>query len=1765
MRVTSSVPRVGTLLNPLYSVGALSFVLSILAVGAAEPLDEVPPLIRTPEHVVVNRAGPTVAVPPVSSPSLFPSGVFSVPLVALGGAKPNELEKNALAAALGQYQASQDANRFSSITEFLTAYPNSAYAAALELNLGLNYLSSAYFSKALTAFQAAWSRSNALPDPKGRAIADRAFGELVHLHARLGHMTELETLFADVGDRQFTGPATELVAGARDGLGMMKVRPEDSFKCGPAALDRILANKDPALAHAPKIFAARSTVQGINLADIYKLSREVGLDLQMAKRAPGSALLFPAIIHWNVGHYAALIQNQNGIITVQDPTFGPSYAASVSAIDSEASGYFLVPSGALPSGWRAVPLQEAEGVWGKGQSNPGDPNQTKTTSKKVSPCSDPHGMTVVNAHAMVVSLNLTDIPVGYAPPVGPSVYFEATYNQREAAQPAIFNFSNLGPKWNSNWIAYISLVAVAYPVGNLSIIKYYPIVHLPGGGLESYVPPVLAVDSPLPIDRESHCQMSQTQDGAWVRTAPDGSKMVFGLLSGVAIPGKLIAPGGTADRTFDGYFLTRIIDPVGNSTNFTYDKPVVDSALAARLIAVSDSLNQVTTLAYSLTSDPLKITKIIDPFGRFATFHYDANARLQKITDTVGISSEFGYQGTGDFITTLVTPYGTSRFAYGESSGNNAPALARWLEMTDPLGSTQRVEFPLASQFTQSAAPAGMAIAMHPHDVTYYWDKRSRGTGPPKLELAHQYYWLISADGLNNTSGTLAAEKEANENPVYYSYPGQTSPEKEGTSNSPIKVGRILDDGSSQVFQYTYNSLSKITQSIDPLGRETVYEYDANQVDLLRIKQKNGASYDVLGAFTYNGQHLPLTVTNAAGQVTTYTYTSAGQLRTVTNPKNETTTFWYHFTGQPAQNEALDPNAKGYLVKIDGAVAGATTLFAYDGFGRVRTTTDSQGYAVTTDYDAFDRPTVVTYPDATYEQFVYDKLDVGRRRDRSGRWTQNTYNALRQLVRVRDPLGRMTVFDWCGCGALNHIVDSNGNSTAWFYDLRGRVISKNYADGTITSYRYEATTSRLKSSTDAKGQTTNYQYNLDNTLKQVSYTNTAVPTASVSYAYDPFYSRVASMSDGVGTTTYAYNPVTTPPVFGAGKLASVTGPIAGAVVSYGYDELGRVVNRAINGAANTSTFHYDTLGRVDQVTNPLGVFNYGYVGATGRIDHVNYPNGQVTNYGYYPNTSAPPGNGDQRLQQIQNLRPGGANLSTFGYTYDAVGQIQSWSTKNDAAAALTSSFKYDAAGQLTEALVPSTASIIKSYVYRYDKAGNRTSEQIDSGVTAATANNVNQVTALSPTGPIRFAGTLNEPSTVTVNGVAASVDAANNFSADVPLAPGTQNVTVMAKDTSNNTTTKNYQVVVSNGVSRSLHYDQAGNETDNGAGQTYASDALNRLVKITQSSGVTEFVYDGNGRRVQEKLNGSVIKQWVWCDGIQPAEERDASGNVTKRFYSGLGEQIGGANYFYTTDHLGSIREMTDSTGVVRARYSFDPYGRITKVSGDLEADFGFTGFYRHQASGLSLTMYRAYDPELGRWPSRDPLGESAGINLYAFVANDPINRVDPLGLYEEDVHRDLTRSLAIRAGFSREEAVRIAGANQGVDDNSRTSPFASEDARRDFHFTTPERRDEMLKAANDAGSLDLFGQYLHAEQDSYAHQRGLTDRDGDPYGPKFGHLADGHDPDKTYLRPELALKMAEDSYQRLRGFYKRTHGCDHPDEWKQIEPFVNRIVRIKR
>ena len=172
----------------------------------------------------------------------------------------------------------------------------------------------------------------------------------------------------------------------------------------------------------------------------------------------------------------------------------------------------------------------------------------------------------------------------------------------------------------------------------------------------------------------------------------------------------------------------------------------------------------------------------------------------------------------------------------------------------------------------------------------------------------------------------------------------------------------------------------------------------------------------------------------------------------------------------------------------------------------------------------------------------------------------------------------------------------------------------------------------------------------------------------------------------------------------------------------------------------------------------------------------------------------------------------------------------------------------------------------------------------------------------------------------------------------------------------------------------------------------------------------SEFTYNGLSHRVRlVEKDGAVVvsdSRFVWC-GLALCEERDGSSGAVTRRYAASAMVEGGQSYFYTRGPLGSMAELTDSSGTVRARYSYDPWGRTTKVTGDKDASFGFTGHYMHGPSGLALAPFRAYDPGLGRWINEDPLtkgGFSLGLRSYwlarySYVDNNPVARTDSLGL----------------------------------------------------------------------------------------------------------------------------------------------------------------------
>ncbi len=146
-------------------------------------------------------------------------------------------------------------------------------------------------------------------------------------------------------------------------------------------------------------------------------------------------------------------------------------------------------------------------------------------------------------------------------------------------------------------------------------------------------------------------------------------------------------------------------------------------------------------------------------------------------------------------------------------------------------------------------------------------------------------------------------------------------------------------------------------------------------------------------------------------------------------------------------------------------------------------------------------------------------------------------------------------------------------------------------------------------------------------------------------------------------------------------------------------------------------------------------------------------------------------------------------------------------------------------------------------------------------------------------------------------------------------------------------------------------------------------------------------------------MSGSLTstKQFLWEKNVL-REERDGSGNFVKAFFAS-GERVGSTSYYYTKDHLGSIRNVCDASGVIQSAYQYDFFGRRSVQTESVPATFSFAALYLHSRSGLSLTSARTYSSALGRWLSRDWINEQSSTNLYNYCGNSPLMFSDPSGL----------------------------------------------------------------------------------------------------------------------------------------------------------------------
>lgn len=264
-----------------------------------------------------------------------------------------------------------------------------------------------------------------------------------------------------------------------------------------------------------------------------------------------------------------------------------------------------------------------------------------------------------------------------------------------------------------------------------------------------------------------------------------------------------------------------------------------------------------------------------------------------------------------------------------------------------------------------------------------------------------------------------------------------------------------------------------------------------------------------------------------------------------------------------------------------------------------------------------------------------------------------------------------------------------------------------------------------------------------------------------------------------------------------------------------------------------------------------------------------------------------------------------------------------------------------------------------------------------------------------------------------------------------------------------------------------------------------------------------------------KKINGTLVQGFLYADQLNPVAELDGAGNVVSTFVYGTRANTpdymlkDGATYRIVSDHLGSVRVVVNSAdGAIAQRMDYAASGNVVYDSNPGFQPFGFVGGIHDRHTGLTRFGARDYDPQTGRWTAKDPILFAGGdTNLYRYAAGDPVNWVDPGGLYRWEVHFEMTYYWALDAGFDAFQAHRVARANQGMDDNWRTMPW-NPFTGTPLHFR--DRGDIARELWDSIADCDFeaFGRALHSWQDSYSHA---------PFRSVFGHFwtsePDDYDP----------------------------------------------------
>jgi RHS repeat-associated protein len=623
---------------------------------------------------------------------------------------------------------------------------------------------------------------------------------------------------------------------------------------------------------------------------------------------------------------------------------------------------------------------------------------------------------------------------------------------------------------------------------------------------------------------------------------------------------------------------------------------------------------------------------------------------------------------------------------------------------------------------------------------------------------------------------------------------------------------------------------------------------------------------------------------------------------------------------------------------------------------------------------------------------------------------------------------------------LRFLIDSiqtNGNLFTRSVDWSQRLVTELTPEGRVTSSRFDTlgrviefrtpglatitttfdSAGRLATATQG-GRVMQYRYGANGRLER------SIRPLGMErrFAYDSAGRVVSAQGPGGVVAGFAYD--------GAGRRTGVTLP-GGQQYGYSYDSAGHLQSYtapAVDGQTAVGSYTYDLAGRRTSFTRPdSSVVRFVY-DETGRMEAITHADGQVA-MAYYPLSGLPKRlstNGDADAiafsydgPLLTSTRVTGLVAGTVGFGYDADLRVTSLTVNGqplyiqhdrDGLLKQVGGLTLDRAPQTgvllgTTLLGVSTRAAVDSFGAALADSAWAGEHQLltyelarDSLRRVIAKHEIVDGVELAFGYTYDDAGRLHEVRRDGVVVVVYEYDANGNRKRKT--GPGSiVTGTYDARDRLIAYGDAQYTF----GASGELQTKVTG--TDSTA---YHYDALGNLLSVALPDGRRiEYVVDAMSRRIARKVNGVVVRRFLYGDGPNPQAEVDAAGSVTTRYVYGEYGNVpaymerGGTTYRLLTDQLGSVRLVVNaSSGVIAQRIDYDEFGRVVADSNPGFQPFGYAGGLYDADTRLVRFGARDYDPETGRWTAPDPLGLRGGDeNLYAYVSNAPLSASDPTGL----------------------------------------------------------------------------------------------------------------------------------------------------------------------